>query len=323
MMTVDLRELDRSFRQHNQDDQLAEALLGCAWVTVGVVDANLDPDFVALADSFDVLVGRGTESSTAIDVDDEQGVSEIVAELATAIEASPQAAVALVQLLRLTHDVPVAQALQAESLTYAVLQTGDTFQRWLASREQAPVSDQASAVETQLDGSTLRITLTRPERRNALNIAMRDGIAEALQLLDLDPTIDGAILAGAGSNFCAGGDLDEFGSTPSPAVGHQVRLLRSLPSLMHRVADRMRVHVHGSCVGAGIELPAFANSIIATPDATFRLPEIGFGLVPGAGGTVSVTRRCGRQRTAWLALTGRTIDARHALRWQLIDAVSD
>ena len=150
---------------------------------------------------------------------------------------------------------------------------------------------------------------------------MRDQLCQALELVDLDRSIDGALLVGAGSNFCAGGDLDEFGSTPSPAAGHHVRMVRSLPTLMHRVANRVRVHVHGACVGAGIELPAFANSIIAHPDATFRLPEIAFGLVPGAGGTVSVTRRCGRHRTAWLALTGTTIDAEHALRWQLIDRI--
>ena len=161
------------------------------------------------------------------------------------------------------------------------------------------------------------------DRRNALNVDMRDQLVEALTMVDLDRSIDGALLTGRGENFSAGGDLDEFGSTPSPATGHQVRMLRSLPALMHRVSDRVRVHVHGSCIGAGIELPAFAKSVIAHPDATFRLPEIGFGLVPGAGGTVSVTRRCGRHRAAWLALTGATISAEQALRWQLVDRIDE
>jgi enoyl-CoA hydratase/carnithine racemase len=76
-------------------------------------------------------------------------------------------------------------------------------------------------------------------------------------------------------------------------------------------------------VGAGIELPAFAAHVVAHPGAFFQLPEIGMGLIPGAGGTVSLPRRIGRQRTAWLALTGRRLDAPTALAWNLIDEVCD
>lgn len=320
IMVVDLRGLERTFRVDGQDDELMALLTGAPWVNFAVVDDDLDPAFAGLADSFDVIIGDGTNSAAAVDSDD---VEATLHELTRAVQASPQASVALAQLLRASHAMSVPQALHAESLTYAVLQTSDTFQRWLAARQRGPVAPVPGerAVSAEMTGSLLRITLQRPERRNAVNVALRDQLTEALELLDLDASIDGAILAGAGPNFSAGGDLDEFGSTPSPAVGHHVRLIRSLPALMHRVRNRMRVHVHGACVGAGIELPAFANSVIAHPDATFRLPEVGFGLVPGAGGTVSVTRRCGRHRAAWLALTGATIDAEHALRWQLIDRI--
>ncbi len=79
--------------------------------------------------------------------------------------------------------------------------------------------------------------------------------------------------------------------------------------------------VHGACVGAGVELPAFAARVVAREDATFELPELSMGLVPGAGGTVSLPRRIGRQRTAWLCLTGARIDARAALAWGLVDEV--
>ena len=67
--------------------------------------------------------------------------------------------------------------------------------------------------------------------------------------------------------------------------------------------------MHGACIGAGVELPAFAARVVAHPDTTFTLPELAFGLVPGAGGTASLPPRIGRQRTAQLALTAEPIDA--------------
>jgi enoyl-CoA hydratase/carnithine racemase len=79
--------------------------------------------------------------------------------------------------------------------------------------------------------------------------------------------------------------------------------------------------VHGPCFGAGVELPAFASNVVASADATFVLPELGMGRLPGAGGTVSIPRRIGRQRTLWLALTGAVLDAQTALRWGLVDAI--
>lgn len=319
LMLVDLRGTDRSFRVHHQDDELASLLSSSPWVNAVVVDDDLDPVLAALVDSFDLVIGDRTRSEAAVDVDD---LASCLVEITTAVRSSPQASVALAQLLRVSHSLPVGQALHAESLTYAVLQTSHVYQQWLDQRanEHLPAQEEL-AVASILTNSLLAITLQRPHKRNAFNVAMRDQLAEALELVDLDPSIDGAILRGAGANFSAGGDLDEFGSTPSPAAGHHVRLVRSLPALMHRVSDRVRVHVHGACVGAGIELPAFAKSVIAHPDATFCLPELSFGLVPGAGGTVSITRRCGRHRAAWLALTGNTIDAEQALRWQLVDRI--
>jgi enoyl-CoA hydratase/carnithine racemase len=77
--------------------------------------------------------------------------------------------------------------------------------------------------------------------------------------------------------------------------------------------------VHGACAGAGVELPAFAGRVIADPGTTFLLPELAMGLIPGAGGTVSLPRRIGRERTAKLALSGEPIDAKTALDWGLVD----
>jgi enoyl-CoA hydratase/carnithine racemase len=74
-------------------------------------------------------------------------------------------------------------------------------------------------------------------------------------------------------------------------------------------------------VGSGIELPAFAGRVRAAPDTQISLPELSLGLIPGAGGTVSLTRRAGRHRTTRLALTGEVLDATTALDWGLVDEV--
>ena len=133
--------------------------------------------------------------------------------------------------------------------------------------------------------------LTRADRHNALDVAMRDQLHAALVEAGRG---DGPILVrGDGPSFCSGGDLDEFGTFPDPVIAHVIRLQRSLASVFDVLAGRLVVAVHGACLGAGIELPAFVRHVIAAEDASIGLPEQGIGLVPGAGGTVSVTRRVG------------------------------
>ncbi|MCZ0997091.1 enoyl-CoA hydratase/isomerase family protein [Streptomyces mirabilis] len=85
----------------------------------------------------------------------------------------------------------------------------------------------------------------------------------------------------------------------------------------------MTAHLHGACVGAGIELAAFAGRVLAAPDTLIRLPEVGMGLIPGAGGTASLPVRIGRERTAYLALSGDTLSAAQALGWGLVDEIGE
>jgi enoyl-CoA hydratase/carnithine racemase len=172
-------------------------------------------------------------------------------------------------------------------------------------------------------GDVLTITLDRPHVRNALSTAVRDGLVEAFGLAALDRSIVEVHLRGAGPDFCAGGDLDDFGTFPDPAHAHLLRLQQSVGRAVAAVAGRVTAHVHGACVGSGVELPAFAATVVADPTARFSLPEVTLGLVPGAGGTVSIPRRIGRHRTARLALTGEVVDAATARAWGLVDAVAD
>lgn len=243
---------------------------------------------------------------------------------ANTIEHNPIASLAMVQLLRHSEALSIHDGLTAESFVYSTLQSGPEFASWLHGRKTphpAQPSDEP-AVALLRDGSRLNVTLNRPDRRNAFSAEMRDGFAEAMHVVELDPTIEEVLLRGAGPSFSSGGDLAEFGTLPDPATAHVVRSTRNPARILSRVASRVRSHVHGSCVGAGIELPAFTSHIRATCDATFWLPEVAMGLVPGAGGTVSLPRRIGRHRTNYLALSARPIDAETALAWGLVDELS-
>jgi Enoyl-CoA hydratase/isomerase len=239
------------------------------------------------------------------------------------IDEHPIAATSLVVLLRNSTELSVDQGLAAESAVYSTLQSGAEFARFLAAnRPPAPAADIEDAVIVERLGNTLRIELNRPHRHNAFSRSVRDGLSEALAVACLDDTIERVDISGRGPSFCSGGDLGEFGTFSDPAAAHRTRLTRSPARLIHRLHDRTTVHLHGACIGAGIELPAFADRITAAAGMSISLPEVALGLIPGAGGTVSLPRRIGRQRTAYLALGCQAITADTALRWGLIDEIS-
>lgn len=253
-------------------------------------------------------------------VDDE---GDLIA-VCTTCRENPRAAAVLVQVLRATERLPIADALAVESLGYSTLQAGPEFGRWLAGRK--PITGRlapgAEIVRLERHDEHLSIRLNAPENRNALSAPMRDALTEAFKLVMLDPTIENVEISASGPCFCAGGDLSEFGTVADPMTAHEIRMRRMPARFFAAVADRCHVRVHGACVGAGIELPAFAARISAEPDTFFQLPEVSMGLIPGAGGCVSIPRRIGRQRTAFMALTGRRIGTTEALAWGLVDAVN-
>lgn len=164
------------------------------------------------------------------------------------------------------------------------------------------------------------MTLDRPEARNAIDSAVRDDLVEAFRLAVADPRVRVEV-QGSGPSFSAGGDVEEFGTVGDPATADAVRLTRHPGLALDAVAARTTCSVHGPCVGAGVEIAAFAGSVRADPGTTFRLPEVSMGLVPGAGGTVSIPRRIGRQRAGWLALTGAVLECEVAWTWGLVDEV--
>lgn len=254
-------------------------------------------------------------------------VAEAVDELRDRCERWPHAAAVCDDVLRAVEPRGSTFAgVITESLAYSTLQSGPEFARWLAERgpAQAPVAVEPVLVE-RIDDS-LRVRFNRPHRHNAFSTDARAALLDALEVARLDPSVTEVVLSGTGPSFCSGGDLAEFGSLADPASAHLARTRHSpalvLAELTERLGDRCRAEVHGRVLGSGLEMAAFCGHVRSTADAVFGLPELGLGLIPGAGGTVGITRRIGRWRTAYLVLSGRSIDPPTALRWGLIDVIA-
>ncbi|MGX1809154.1 enoyl-CoA hydratase/isomerase family protein [Nocardia sp. NPDC055321] len=306
-------DLDRNEWAHAP--AAARALSRRTVITVGVSSTPLPAAAGPLLEALTCTLAPGGPGRAWASGDD----ADLDAIIAT-VAAAPRAALTLESLLGVTARADVLDGLVAESLAYSMLLAGPEFAGWRARTPAAPIPDCADPVLLERAGDVLTVTLNRPRRHNAFGRAVRDGLLEGLELAARDPSIHRVRLRGNGRSFCSGGDLDEFGTATDTPAAHLVRLDRSAGLAVHEVADRVHVVLHGACIGAGIEVPAFAGHVEAHDDTWFLLPELSMGLVPGAGGTVSITRRVGRWRTAFLALTGRPIDAATALDWNLVDA---
>jgi enoyl-CoA hydratase/carnithine racemase len=301
-------------------EPLARAVAITDRIAIGLAHGAIPSALEPLTTRLDVALSDAEAGHPAVQVEDlELALNELV----TSISARPLAAYTLIHALRAVSLLPIRPALSVESAAYSVLLAGPEFRAWLESAPATAPDSRRQTLRVARDEDTLSIVLARPAKRNALSSAMRDELVEALTLAVLDRSIRSLRISGEGPCFCSGGDLREFGSAPDAATAHVVRMLQSPALLLSEVADRTTCHVHGPCIGAGVELPAFAGTVVAAPDATFQLPELSMGLIPGAGGTVSLTRRLGRSRTAWLALSGQTIDASLALDWGLVDRIDD
>lgn len=171
------------------------------------------------------------------------------------------------------------------------------------------------------DRGVATITLDRPGRLNAINMAMRDLLWQYLLAARDIPEARVIVFRGAGSSFSAGADISEFGSAPSVMASRAARHDRDLwwELLNHRCVTIARMQ--GYCFGAGLELPLFCDVRVAAEGARFALPEVTLGYIPSAGGTQTLPRTVPPGVAAHMILTGEAIDAEAALRWGLVDEV--
>ena len=158
-----------------------------------------------------------------------------------------------------------------------------------------------------------RLTLNRPEARNALNTALLGRLAEALAMLSADPAIRAVVLTGANGHFAAGADITEIESKTTaegaidPRKAHWLTI-RAFPKPLIAAID-------GFALGGGFELALMADMIVLGPTAKLGLPETNLGLIPGAGGGQRLLALVGRARATRMVLTGEIIDADTAQAW--------
>ena len=170
--------------------------------------------------------------------------------------------------------------------------------------------------------SIVWITLNRPRVLNVYNVQMRDELHEILGAIRDDSEVRVAIFKGAGDKaFCAGADLSEFLTAPSPVIARRARWERDIWGELLSLTQPLIAALHGYVLGSGLEIALCCDVRIAAGDARFGFPEAGRGIIPGAGGTQNLPRAIGCGKALEMILTGRQLTAQEALEVRLVNQV--
>lgn len=178
---------------------------------------------------------------------------------------------------------------------------------------------EAAPILIEARGRVLIVTLNRPHAKNAMTLAMSEQIAAAMDRLDADNDLTVGIIAGAGGSFCAGMDLKGFLRGERPSVpGRGFGGLTMAPPAKPLIAA-----VDGYALAGGMELALACDLVVASSKARFGIPEVKRGLAARAGGLMRLPRQMPPRIAMELALTGRFLEAEHALSLGLINRVCD
>ncbi|MFW6868052.1 enoyl-CoA hydratase-related protein [Nocardioides sp. CPCC 206347] len=173
----------------------------------------------------------------------------------------------------------------------------------------------SSVLELEVIDHCLVMTLNRPERRNAVNAELGNLLVAALERLDEDRGLRAGVLVANGPTFCAGMDLKDFMTSGPP---------RGLFKFVRRGSAKPLVAgIAGQAYAGGLEIALACDVVIASPTASFGLPEVGRGLIAGAGGIYRLPRKVGEGLANLMVLTGQPIDAQEAYRSGLVSVLVD
>jgi enoyl-CoA hydratase/carnithine racemase len=165
-----------------------------------------------------------------------------------------------------------------------------------------------------------RVTLNRPDKRNALSLELMSALTDVLRELGSDPDVRAIVIAGAGPAFSGGHDLGEMIDREQAFYRELFAACTELMEAIHDVPQPVIARVHGIATAAGCQLVASCDLAVASEDARFGTSGVKTGLFCSTPG-VAVARSVGRKQALELLLTGELIDARTALDWGLVNRV--
>ena len=176
----------------------------------------------------------------------------------------------------------------------------------------------ADEVLTERRGRTLVITINRPEARNAFNLPVAQGLANAMDELDDTAELSVAIVTGAGGNFCAGMDLKAFMAGEVPSIPGRGIGFTERPPRKPVIAA-----VEGYALAGGTEIVLATDLVVASKVAKFGIPEVKRGLVAAGGGLLRLPHRIPYQKALELALTGESFTAEQAAQWGFVNVLTE
>jgi enoyl-CoA hydratase/carnithine racemase len=158
---------------------------------------------------------------------------------------------------------------------------------------------------------------------NIYNLAMRDELIEVFRWLPLHPDVRAVVIKGRGRNLSAGADLKEFGSAPSILDGRRIRWQRDPWTPLLAMPLPTIASLKGYSLGAGLEMALLCDLRIAGTDVVMGLPEINLGMLPSAGGTQTLPRAIGVNRSLPLVLLAERLDATRARELGIVSQVAE
>ena len=180
-------------------------------------------------------------------------------------------------------------------------------------------TEQAAPVLVERDGRIQIITLNRPDARNAVNRALAEGVAAALDELDADDELSVGVLTGAGGGFCAGMDLKAFVKGETPYVGD-----RGFAGIAQRSSRKPLIAaIEGFAVAGGLEVALACDLVVAGRSAKLGIPEVKRSLVAAGGALLRLPRRIPEGAAMELALTGDPITAERGYELGLVNRLAD
>jgi enoyl-CoA hydratase/carnithine racemase len=184
----------------------------------------------------------------------------------------------------------------------------------------AAISTSFQTILVSQEGVTGRITLNRPEKRNALSLELMEELIGSLGTLGADRDVRAIVIEGAGVAFSAGHDLSEMIGREVAFYQRLFDVCTELMEAIHRVPQPVIAKVHGVATAAGCQLVAACDLAVAADDARFATPGVKIGLFCSTP-MVPLTRAIGRKRALEMLLTGELIGATTALEWGLVNHV--